>query len=386
MSCSPFNDFISSPHFNEPFEFITPDRIGDHAQDFCPTFNPFQVEQSIIDTSITEVIDPNPQPVEPLDADALLERLDHAEHESGSQNPENAVLMEEDPFEVLEASSINDSVVELVQEEDSGQLLEEERSQCEASDLVDLEKKQKNTPSFNLERLRRPSFKVVPAKVKYETLGEMVHVPMATPERRADFSEPIEPVVEPEATFVWKGERGGGLKLDKVKNYEEFGLPLTDMKLHKKWRSNRARKLYFKEPTLDLCRMRNSDQGSSLEELEEESKFFLPGFKVPIIHHTEFEEPVLLHLESGEPILVQKVGGRRKARIDFDEQYQRLCNLLPLNQDPNKMSVEVILEAACIFVRHLAQQEIQLARLKVREMEKHRALRNRFSIFAQSFG
>ena len=148
MSCSPFNDFISSPHFNEPFEFITPDRIGDHAQDFCPTFNPFQVEQSILDTSITEVIDPNPQPVEPLDADALLERLDQAEHESGSPNPENAVLMEEDPFEVLEASSINDSVVELVQEEDSGQLLEEDCSQCEASDLVDLEKKQKK--SFNL--------------------------------------------------------------------------------------------------------------------------------------------------------------------------------------------------------------------------------------------
>ena len=35
---------------------------------------------------------------------------------------------------------------------------------------------------------------------------------------RADFSEPIEPVIEPEATFVWKGEEGGGLKLDKVNN------------------------------------------------------------------------------------------------------------------------------------------------------------------------
>ena len=127
----------------------------------------------------------------------------------------------------------------------------------------------------------------------------------------------------------------------KVKNYEEFGLPLTEMKLHKKWRSNRARKLYFKEPTLDLCRMRNNNQGASLgESEEEESKFFLPGFEMPIIHHTEFEEPVLLHLESGEPILVQKVGGRRKARIDFDEQYQRLCNLLPLNQDPNKVNTE----------------------------------------------
>ena len=133
-----------------------------------------------------------------------------------------------------------------------------------------------------------------------------------------------------------------------MKNYEEFGLPLTDMKLHKKWRSNRARKLYFKEPTLDLCRMRNSDQGSSLEELEEESKFFPPGFKVPIIHHTEFEEPVLLHLESGEPILVQKVGGRRKARIDFDEQYQRLCNLLPLNQDPNKVKTEHLVFFSCL--------------------------------------
>ena len=43
-----------------------------------------------------------------------------------------------------------------------------------------------------------------------------------------------------------KGEGGGGLKLDRVKNYEEFGLPLTNMKLHKKWRSNRARKVYFK--------------------------------------------------------------------------------------------------------------------------------------------
>ena len=129
-------------------------------------------------------------------------------------------------------------------------------------------------------------------------------------------------------------------------------MPLTDMKLHKKWRSNRARKLYFKEPTLDLCRMRNSDQGSSLEELEEESKFFPPGFKVPIIHHTEFEEPVLLHLESGEPILVQKVGGRRKARIDFDEQYQRLCNLLPLNQDPNKVKTEHLMFLSCLSRVH----------------------------------
>ena len=83
-------------------------------------------------------------------------------------------------------------------------------------------------------------FKVVPAKVKYETLGEMVHVPLATPERRlrtlhlmsrifsrlssdqipclyrVDFTEPMEPVMEPEATFLWKGEGGGGLKLDKV--------------------------------------------------------------------------------------------------------------------------------------------------------------------------
>ena len=75
----------------------------------------------------------------------------------------------------------------------------------------------------------------MPAKVKYETLGEMVHVPLATPERRqqileyfpdhlqitfliyrVDFSEPMEPVMEPEATFVWKGDGGGGLKLDKV--------------------------------------------------------------------------------------------------------------------------------------------------------------------------
>ena len=127
----------------------------------------------------------------------------------------------------------------------------------------------------------------------------------------------------------------------KVKNYEEFGLPLTDMKLYKKWRSNRARRVYFKEPTIDLCRMRNNNnnQGSRLEELEEESKFFLPGYKVPFIHHSEFEEPVLLHLESGEPILVQKVGGRKRGgRIDFDAQYLRLCNLLPLNQDPDQVN------------------------------------------------
>ena len=154
MSCSPFNDFISSPHFNEPFEFITPDNIGDQVQDFCPTFNPFQVEQSKLDTSIIEVIDPNPQTVEPLDADALLEKLDQPEHESGSLDQYDAVVeVEEDPFEVLEA---DDSVVELVQDEDSGLLLEEEGSQSEASDLVDLEKKQNN-----LERFRRPSFKVV---------------------------------------------------------------------------------------------------------------------------------------------------------------------------------------------------------------------------------
>ena len=125
-----------------------------------------------------------------------------------------------------------------------------------------------------------------------------------------------------------------------MKNYEEFGLPLTNMKLHKKWRSNRARRIYFKEPTIDLCRMRNNNQESGLEELEEESKCFLPGFKVPIIQHSEFEEPVLLHLESGEPILVQKVGGgRRPAKIDFDAQYLRLCNLLPLNQDHERVNI-----------------------------------------------
>jgi len=370
MSCSPFNEFISSPHFNEPFEFITPDRIGDLVQpDFSPTFNPFQVEQSNLD--IIEVIHPNLQSVEPLDADALLERLDG---ESEQEDVEEVV--EVDPIEVLETSSCNDSVVELVKEEDDGQLL----SPSEASH-PHLQKKRRST--LSMESLRRPSFKVVPAKVKYESLGEKVHIPLATPERRADFSEPLEPVVEPEATFVWKGEEGGGLKLDKVKNYEEFGLPLTDMKLHKKWRSNRARRIYFKEPTLDLCRMRNNDQESSFED---GSKFFLPGFKVPTIHHSEFEEPVLLHLESGEPILVQKVGGgRRRAKIDFDAQYLRLCNLLPLNQDPAQMSVEIILEATRIFVRHLARQEIQLARLKVGEMKRQRALKNRLSFLARSF-
>lgn len=376
MSCSPFNEFISSPHFNEPFEFITPDRIGDLVQpDFCPTFNPFQVEQSNLDTSIIEVIHPNLQTVGSLDADALLERLDQ---ESEQEDVEEVV--EVDPIEVLETSSCNDSVVELVEEdvEDYGHLL----SPSDASHL-DLRKKRRNT--LSMECLRRPSFKVVPAKVKYEGLGEKVHIPLPTPERRADFSEPLEPVVEPEATFVWKGEEGG-LKLDKVKNYEEFGLPLTNMKLHKKWRSNRARRIYFKEPTLDLCRMRNNNQESGSEELEEESKLFLPGFKVPIIHHSEFEEPVLLHLESGEPILVQKVGGgRRPEKIDFDAQYLRLCNLLPLNQDHEQVPMEMILEATCIFVRHLAQQEIQLARLKVREINKQRALKNHLSFLASSF-
>ena len=45
---------------------------------------------------------------------------------------------------------------------------------------------------------------------------------------RADFSEPLEPVVEPEATFVWKGEEGGGLKLDKVRVFteEHMSVPL----------------------------------------------------------------------------------------------------------------------------------------------------------------
>jgi len=373
MSCSPFNEFFSSPHFNEPFEFITPDRIGDLVQpDFCPTFNPFQPEQSNLDTSIIEVIQPNLQSMEPLDADAFLERLDG---ESEQEDVEEVVEM--DPIEVLETSSCNNSVVELVHEEDDGRL----PALSEASHL-DLQKKQRNT----LESLRRPFFKVVPAKVKYESLGEKVHIPIATPERRADFSEPLEPVVEPEATFVWKGEEGGGLKLDKVKNYEEFGLPLTDMKLHKKWRSNRARRIYFKEPTLDLCRMRSNDQEMGTEELEEESKLILPGFKMPIIRHSEFDEPVLLHLESGEPILVQKVGGgRRRVKLNFEAQYRRLCHLLPLNHDPDQMSMEMILEATCIFVRHLARQEIKLARLNVMEMKKNRALKNRLSFLACSF-
>ena len=170
MSCSPFNDFISSPHFNEPFEFITPDRIGDHVQDFCPTFNPFQVEQSKLDTSIIEVIDANPQTVEPLDADALLERLDRPEHESGSLDQDNEVV-EVDPFEVLEADSINDSVVELVLEEGDGQLSnpDEELSQSEASDLYNLQKRQKKDSS--LENWRRPSFKVV----QFENLSK-IHI------------------------------------------------------------------------------------------------------------------------------------------------------------------------------------------------------------------
>ena len=151
MSCSPFYEFISSPHFDEPFEFITLDRIGDLVQpDFCTTFNPFQVEQSNLDTSIIEVIHPNLQTVGPLDADALLERLDRAEHEQ----EEDGEVVEVDPIEVLEGSSLDDSVVELFHDEDDGQLL----SQSEVSDL-DLQKKQKNTPS--LESMRRPFFKVV---------------------------------------------------------------------------------------------------------------------------------------------------------------------------------------------------------------------------------
>ena len=146
MSCSPFNEFISSPHFNEPFEFITPDKIGDLV---CPTFNPFEVEQSNLDTSIVEVIHPNHRRVEPLDADALLERLERAEHEQ----EEDGEVVEVDPIEVLEGSSFNDSVVELVHEEDDGQ----SQSQSDTSDL-DLQRKQKKTPSS--ESLRRPSFKV----------------------------------------------------------------------------------------------------------------------------------------------------------------------------------------------------------------------------------
>ena len=150
MSCSPFNEFISSPHFNEPFEFITPDRIGDLVQpDFSPTFNPFQVEQSNLDTSIIEVIHPNLQTVEPLDADALLERLDG---ESEQEDVEEVV--EVDPFEVLETSSGNDSVVELDHEEDDGQLLSR----------LDLQKRRKIT--LSMESLRRPSFKVVQVNVK----------------------------------------------------------------------------------------------------------------------------------------------------------------------------------------------------------------------------
>ena len=146
MSCSPFNEFISSPHFNEPFEFITPGRIGDLVQpDFSPTFNPFQVEQSNLD--IIEVIHPNLQSVEPLDADALLERLDG---ESEQEDVEEVVEM--DPIEVLETSSCNNSVVELVHEEDDGRL----PALSEASHL-DLQKKQRNT----LESLRRPFFKVI---------------------------------------------------------------------------------------------------------------------------------------------------------------------------------------------------------------------------------
>ena len=139
-----------------------------------------------------------------------------------------------------------------------------------------------------------------------------------------------------------------------MKNYEEFGLPLTDMKLHKKWRSNRARRIYFKEPTLDLCRMRSNDQEMGTEELEEESKLILPGFKMPIIRHSEFDEPVLLHLESGEPILVQKVGGgRRRVKLNFEAQYRRLCHLLPLNHDPDQVKHVMLLFCLSTVIYHV---------------------------------
>ena len=89
---------------------------------------------------------------------------------------------EVDPIEVLEPSSSNDSI-EVVFEEDDPQssTLDGDLSQNEDADL---DCRRKRSSGLRMESLRRPSFRVVPAKVKYETLGKRVRVPLATPERR----------------------------------------------------------------------------------------------------------------------------------------------------------------------------------------------------------
>jgi len=373
MSFSPFKDSLCSPHFYEPFKFSTPEKINYLSA--CPNFTSEEVELSRLGPSLADLTDIIPCTSEVLDADALLEGLDH-ESEVHFEEPKSS-FGDTISNEVLETNTCDFSV-EVLSEEDCMESSSGHWQGDELSEKRDCDLHPRKSPrdALRMERWRWPSFKVVPASVKYQALGEKIYVPLSSPERRADFSEPGGPDFEPEATFVWKEKNG--LKLEKVKNYEEFGLPLTDWKLHKKWRSNTSRRNYFKEPSLDVCRMQNPVE-SSESSFEEETKFHLPEFKVPVIHHSEFEEPVLLHLESGEPVIVQKVL-KKSGKRNFGCQFQRLCNLLPLKQDPTKMPMETILEAACIFVRHISDQQQQLSRVRAVEMKKRSLLRNRLAL------
>ena len=78
MSFSPFKDSLCSPHFYEPFKFSTPEKINYLSA--CPHSNSEEVELSRLGTSLADLTDLIPCTSEVLDADALLEGL---EHESG---------------------------------------------------------------------------------------------------------------------------------------------------------------------------------------------------------------------------------------------------------------------------------------------------------------
>ena len=75
MSFSPFKDSLCSPHLKDSIKFSTPDMIDYLSA--CPNFNSKEVELSRLGTSLADLADLIPCTSEVLDADALLEGLEH---------------------------------------------------------------------------------------------------------------------------------------------------------------------------------------------------------------------------------------------------------------------------------------------------------------------
>ena len=181
MSFSPFKDSLCSPHFYEPFKFSTPEKINYLSA--CPNFTSEEVELSRLGPSLADLTDIIPCTSEVLDADALLEGLDH-ESEVHFEEPKSS-FGDTISNEVLETNTCDFSVEELSEddclESSSGHWQGDELSERED---FDLHPRKRPRDASRMERWRWPSFKVVPASVKYQALGEKIYVPLSSPERR----------------------------------------------------------------------------------------------------------------------------------------------------------------------------------------------------------